>query len=92
MAAGRINIYKKNGNMLGYFSDPKINQFDNNEYEIQGVFHDPEGSLAQKVEFNPQSCPYWAEIKDVPNIRHSQLTNVYIQRGRQPVIISGLGA
>jgi hypothetical protein len=92
MSEGRVNIYKKNGVMLGYFRQPKISQFGNDEYEIQGVFYDAEGALAEKIEFNPQSLPYWAEIKDTAEVKHSQLTNVYIQRGRQPVTITGLGS
>ncbi len=89
MVEGRVNIYKKNGVMLGYFRDPKINQFGNDEYEVHGVFCDSEGILTEKIEFNPQSSPYWAEIKDISGIKHPRLTNVYIQRGRQPVTLTG---
>jgi len=77
---------------LGYFREPKISQFGNDEYEVHGVFYDPEGALTEKLEFNPQSLPYWAEIKDAAGAKHSQLTNVYIQRGRQPMTVTGLGS
>jgi hypothetical protein len=92
MADGRINIYKKNGTLLGYFRDPKISQFGEDEYEVHGIFCDAEGVLIEKLEFNPQSVPYWGEIKDIPGIKHLQLTNIYIQRGRQPITVSALGS
>jgi len=92
MTDGIVNIYKKNGSLLGYFKDPKISQFGADEYEIAGVFHNAEGSLVNKMDFNPQSLPYWGEIKNITGINHSQLTNVYIQRGRQPIVVSGLGS
>jgi hypothetical protein len=92
MVEGRINIYRKNGSLLGYFRDPKISLYGNDEYEVKGIFHDAEGSLVERLDFNPQSVPYWAEIKDIPGSKHNQLTNVYVQSGRQPMTISGLGS
>ena len=92
MDESRVNIYKKNGAMLGYFRDPRISQFGADEYEIHGVFHDGAGVLVNKLEFNPQSMPYWAEVKGVSGLKHSQLTNVYVQRGRQPITVSALGS
>ncbi len=92
MSETTVNVYKKNGSMLGYFRGPKISQFGSDEYEVHGVFYDAEGALVEKLEFNPQSLPYWAEIKNTPDIKHSQLTNVYIQRSRQPITITGLGS
>ncbi len=92
MGEGIVNIYKKNGSLVGYFRQPKISQFGEDEYEIHGVFHDAAGSLVNKLEFNPQSTPYWAEIKDISGIKHPQLTNVYVQRGRQPITMSALGS
>lgn len=88
----KVNIYKKNGALLGYFREPRISQFGNDEYEVHGVFYDAEGAILEKLEFNPQSLPYWAEIKDAPDIKHINLTNVFIQRGRQPITITGLGS
>lgn len=87
-----VNIYKSNGAMLGYFKDPQISQFGEDEYEIQGIFHNADGALANKMDFNPQSLPYWAEIKNINPVKHSQLTNVYVQRGRQPMVVTGLGS
>ena len=92
MSSKKINLYKKNGSILGYFSDPKIDKFGDDEYQIKGIFHDAEGGLMDKLEFNPQSLPYWAELQNLPDIQHAQLTNVYIQRNRQPIIITGLGS
>lgn len=91
MVEGRVNIYKKNGSLVGYFRNPTINKYCDDEYEVTGVFYDPEGHLVERVEFNPQALPYWAEVKDMSGVQHHQLTNVYIQKGRQPIAISGLG-
>jgi len=92
MAEAIINIYKRNGALLGYFRDPKISQLGDDEYEIHGVFHQADGYLASKLDFNPQSLPYWAEITGASGVKHTQLTNVYVQRGRQPATITGLGS
>lgn len=91
MGEGKVNVFKSNGALLGYFRDPQINQFSEGEYEIKGMFYGADGSLPTKLDFNPQISPYWASLEGLSGIKHQQLTNVYIQRGRQPVIISALG-
>ena len=92
MAEEKLTVYTKKGEVLGYFRQPKINQYGNDEYEVEGNFYDSEGNLVERLDFNPQALPYWAEFKDAPNLSHTRLTNVYVQKGRQPIIMSGLGS
>ncbi len=91
MSEGRISIYRTNGALIGYFRNPQVHEFSQGEYEIKGMFYGADGSLPTKLEFNPQVSPYWATLESMPNVKHQQLTNIYVQRGRQPVTISALG-
>jgi hypothetical protein len=84
----KVNIYTPAGKHVGYFQDPKIETFRDGDYEISGAFHAPSGELTTKVEFNPQALPYSADLGEAGK-DHKKLKNVYVQRGRQPVLMSG---
>ncbi len=77
--------------MLGYFCQAQVERFGENEYAIKGIFYAADGTVADKVNFNPQSCPYSGTAEDITEAIHKQLTNIYIQRGRQPIVMTALG-
>ena len=91
MSSVKITIYKSNGSLLGYFCQAQISRFGEDEYGIQGIFYAADGSIPEKVDFNPQSLPHWGTIEGINDIYHKQLTNIYIHRGRQPVGLTALG-
>jgi hypothetical protein len=91
MANTRVNIYSEKGTLVGYFLEPQIDAFGQGEYEIRGQFHDLSARLTTKLEFNPQSAPYIADLSMVENLPHRRLKQVYIQSGRQPVKMTGVG-
>jgi hypothetical protein len=88
---GKITVYKSNGSLLGYFRQVQLDRFGKNEYAIKGIFYTADGTVPEKVNFNPQSCPYSGIAEEIAEAAHKQLTNIYIQRGRQPVIMTALG-
>lgn len=91
MAKNKVNILSGTGNLIGYFVDPQIQCFPQGEYEISGHFFDANGELATKVDFNPQARPYLADLASVDKMKHTRLKNVYVQRGRQPIRMTGCG-
>jgi len=87
----KVNIYTPAGVHVGYFQDPQIEALPEGDYEVSGKFFSPEGVPTTKVEFNPQAMPYSADLSE-SNQSHKKLKSVYVQRGRQPVLMSGHGA
>jgi hypothetical protein len=92
MSEIKVKIYTPAGKYLGYFLNPEIEKFPEFEYEITGRFFEETGQSTDKVEFNPESLPYTADLSELKDVPHARLINVYVQRGRQPVRISGLGS
>jgi hypothetical protein len=90
MADPKVKIFKSNGELIGYFEEPKIETYSQGEYEISGQFFLQNGELAPKLEFNPQALPYVAELLGVPDVPHKKLGFVYVQSGRQPIRFSGV--
>jgi hypothetical protein len=84
----KVNIYTGAGSHVGYFINPKIDCFPEGDYEITGHFFEPSGQLAEKLDFNPQSIPYTADLPEGKGTSQIKLVNVYVQRGRQPVRVS----
>jgi hypothetical protein len=91
MSKTKINVFTASGVLLGYFVDPQVEAFAQGDYEISGCFYDANGQVVGKVEFNPQSVPYFADLSLLDKAKHKRLKNVYVQRGRQPVKMSGCG-
>jgi len=91
MSDVKVKVYTPGGQYVGYFLNPSINQFPEAEYEISGRFFEDTGVAIGKLDFNPQSVPYMADLSEVVGCAHGRLVNVYIQRGRQPVRMTGLG-
>jgi hypothetical protein len=90
MADVKINLYTPAGKHVGWFVNPVIKSFPEGDYELQGTFFDSEGEAVVKLEFNPQVLPYNCDISPL-SANHKKLTSCYVQRGRQPVLMSGRG-
>ena len=91
MSKTKINVYSTSGVLIGYFIDPQLSAFGQGEYEISGNFFDANGQVAAKVDFNPQAVPYIADLSGLEKTEHKRLRSVYVQRGRQPVRMTGSG-
>ncbi|MBU6451425.1 MAG: hypothetical protein KGS72_06585 [Cyanobacteria bacterium REEB67] len=91
MADVKINVFTPAGKHVGYFLNPAIKSFPEGDYEVQGAFYDVDGDKVVKLEFNPQVLPYSCDISSL-SAAHKQLTSCYVQRGRQPVMMTGRGA
>lgn len=89
MSDTKVNVYTPDGRHVGFFLNPKIQVFPEGDYELSGFFFDSDGEKLDKLDFNPQALPYTADISQVQGMPHSQLQNVYVQRGRQPVRMTG---
>jgi hypothetical protein len=91
MADVKVNVYTPAGRHVGYFLNPAIKSFPEGDYELNGEFYDVEGSKVLKLEFNPQTLPYSCDVSAL-SAAHKKLQSCYVQRGRQPVMMSGRGA
>lgn len=91
MADVKVKVYTPQGLYVGYFLNPIVQQYPESEYEISGQFFDENGQLTQKLDFNPETLPYFADMTEHVASSHVRLTRVYIQRGRQPVTMTGVG-
>ncbi|MDZ4832977.1 MAG: hypothetical protein SGJ27_04175 [Candidatus Melainabacteria bacterium] len=89
MSDVKVNVYTPTGSVVGYFLNPSVQAFPEGDYEVSGEFFDADGERIQKLDFNPQAFPYTADLSDHPGAAHRKIENVYVQRGRQPVRMSG---
>ena len=89
MSDVKVNVYTVVGTHVGYFLNPVVQTFPEGDYELSGHFYDTDGEPVPKLDFNPQSLPYVADLSALSGLAHSKIENVYVQRGRQPVRMSG---
>jgi hypothetical protein len=89
MSDVKVNVYTTVGAHVGYFLNPHVQAFPEGDYELSGDFYDIDGQRLSKIEFNPQALPYVADISAVSGLAHKKLESVYVQRGRQPVRMTG---
>lgn len=89
MSDVKVNIYTQAGVHVGYFVNPKVQAFPEGDYELSGEFFDALGERIARLDMNPQAIPYTADISTVSGLAHKSLGNVYVQRGRQPVKMTG---
>lgn len=90
MSDVRAKVSTKNGQVIGYFVNPKVEHLCADDWAIKGKFVDDEGRPYEKVEFNPQAIPYIIDLSDVPGAQVRCLSSGYVQRGRQPVEMTGV--
>jgi hypothetical protein len=91
ITAARIVIHAPNGKEVGYFLDAEIEAFPQGDYQITGKFYGDKDELASRLTFNPEAVPYSADLSSASNATHKKLKNVYVQRARQPIVMSGSG-
>lgn len=89
MSEVKVNIYTPAGKHVGFFVNPIIKEFQEGDYELKGEFFDSEGLRVTKLDFNPQALPYTADLSQVENASDRKIYRVYVQRGRQPVHMTG---
>lgn len=92
MADVVVSVYTPTGVKVGYFKNPVIELFTADHYCLTGHFYDPDGELSDRIEFNPQVLPYLADLSELTDYNHRKVDQVYVQRGRQPVSMTGVGA
>jgi hypothetical protein len=91
MADVVVSVYTTSGVKVGHFKNPLIELFTDDHYSLTGNFYDPDGVLSDRIEFNPQILPYMADLSELSEYRHKKVSRVYVQRGRQPVSMTGIG-
>jgi hypothetical protein len=89
MSEVKVNIYTPAGKHVGFFVNPKVKHYPEGDYDLKGEFFDSDGSRVMKLDFNPQALPYTADLSEVENIPDKKIFRVYVQRGRQPVHMTG---
>ena len=92
MSDVKVHVHTQAGVHIGYFLNPKVAEFPGGDYEISGMFYNENGQPAGKQPFNPEALPYQADLSALAGHAHKKLVNVYVQRGRQPVLMTGQGA
>ena len=86
----RVNVYTQQGQLVGYFTEPTVVEVHADHFEIQGFFYDNNGNLVNKQGFNPEILPYEINVDLKSEGKSSKIAKVYVQRGRQPVLMSGM--
>ncbi len=89
MSEAKVNIYTPAGKHVGYFLNPTVKTYAEGDYELKGEFFDSEGLRVTKLDFNPQALPYNADLSQLENLPDQKIYRVYVQRGRQPVHMTG---
>jgi hypothetical protein len=84
-----IKVFTPAGKLVGQFVNAHVDMYPDHHYEISGEFVDENGLPFKKVEFNPQVLPYTLDISSVKQCNHTTLQGGYVQRGRQPVKMTG---
>ncbi len=85
----KIPVYSANNNLNGYLINCQVKNFQNLDMEITADFIDVNNNKPLKIEFNPEVSPYWLDLSELKLTSGNKLVNVYVQRGRQPVVFSG---
>ena len=91
MSEAKVKVFTTSGQSLGYFVNPQLVTFPDGGCEISGHFYDSDNKVPAKIEFNPESLPYTADLSELASSPHKRLTKVYVQRSRQPIRMSGVG-
>ena len=87
-----VHIYAPSGDRVGTFQNAAVTMAPDHHYVLRGRFLEADGTPAQRIEFNPEVLPYTADISGVSKCSHKKLVAVFVQRGRQPVEMTGVCA
>mgnify|MGYP003386706829 CR=1 FL=1 len=88
MSDVKARVTTMHGQLIGYFIDPVVVCLCDDDYEIRGAFVDEHGRHYDRIEFNPEVVPYNVDLSQVPGLAVKALTKGYVQRGRQPIVIT----
>ena len=88
MSEIKVKVTTGNGQVIGYFVSPAVENLCGEEWEVKGVLFDEAGRAFDKVEFNPEVVPYLLDVSQMKDLGFSCLSNGYVQRGRQPVTMT----
>lgn len=91
MSEVKLKVVNSQGDVVGYFVNFQIEQLTSMDYEIKGDFVDADQIAKPRIDFNPESLPYFADLGPAANFTHKRLGSGYVQRGRQPVVMSFQG-
>ena len=86
----KARVSTSQGQTIGFFVNPKIENLCEQDYEVSGLFVDESGQPYEKVEFNPQVLPYFVDLSDLQLSGLNMLASGYVQRGRQPVRLTAV--
>lgn len=87
MSDVKARVTTSSGQLIGYFVDFKVVNLCENDYEVSGTFIDESGRNYDRIEFNPQILPYTIDLSQ-SNHAVKVLSRGYVQRGRQPVVMT----
>ncbi|MBC7997212.1 MAG: hypothetical protein IAF58_04685 [Leptolyngbya sp.] len=91
MSEVKVTVFSVHGQPVGYFVNPTFTAFPQGEFEVSGNFFDTANEKTVRVDFNPEATPYSADLSLAKDVPYNELVNVYVQRGRQPVVMTGRG-
>jgi hypothetical protein len=83
-----VRVFMADGDEVGHFVNPVCERESEHHWEISGLFVAPDGQPFERVEFNPQACPYTIDLPVAAGCGHKSLVKGYVQRGRQPVAMT----
>ncbi|MBY0356464.1 MAG: hypothetical protein K2W82_00565 [Candidatus Obscuribacterales bacterium] len=86
----KIKVSTASGQVVGFLINPKVENLCDADYEISGIFVNEDGVRLDKVECNPEAVPYTLDFSPMPGLTFKQLRHGYVQRGRQPVVITAV--
>lgn len=90
MSDVKARVSTAQGQTIGFFINPKVENLCLNDFEISGTFVDEAGHPFDRVEFNPEVIPYIIDLSQLSLISLKCLVKAYVQRGRQPVVMTGV--
>ncbi len=91
MSEVKVQVFSTHGQPVGYFINPAFASFPEGEYEISGEFFGTDNQHTVRIDFNPEAVPYSCDLSQAKDVPYNELINVYVQRGRQPVTMTGKG-
>ncbi len=92
MSDVKAKVSTASGQLIGYFVNPAVKHLCSQDYEISGTFVDESGRAYEKVEFNPEVLPYLIDLSSISGLDLKALKKGYVQRGRQPVVMTAVRA
>ena len=88
MADKNIKVYSPSGKVVGTLQNVDVEMYPEHHYELRGTFVPEDGQAVDRIEFNPQVRPFTIDITGISRCKHNLLHMGYVQRGRQPVMMT----